>query len=107
MLTHVVDSQRARVHDTLQAHVEQHGGRLLEIAILVHVGGEVVGPGAEAGIEKDVVDAGVLGLCLLEEVVELGPRRDVCLDEGVSARASGGLSGWRDYVSVDGDGAVG
>lgn len=107
MLTHVVNRQRARVHDTLQAHIEQRSGRLLEVAILVHVGGEVVGPGPETGIEKDVVDAAVLGFGLLEEVDELGPRGHVCLDKGVGSLGALGRRGWRDYVAVDDEGAVG
>lgn len=46
LLAHVVDGKRARVHDTLEADIEQGSGGLLEVAILVDVSGEVVCAGA-------------------------------------------------------------
>lgn len=46
----VVDGQGDGVHDALQADVHQVPGGLLQVAIGVEVGAQVVGAGAETGI---------------------------------------------------------
>lgn len=56
-----------------------------------------------------MVDAGMLGLGLLEEGVELRPRGDICLDKRiwrVRGVARTCCCSWRGNVRIDDDGAV-
>lgn len=82
LLAEVVDGQGRRVHDPLQADVQEVVRRLLQVAVLIHLGGEVVGTGPEPCVGEDMVDAPVNLLGLLEECDQVCPLRDIRLDKG-------------------------
>ena len=59
--------------------------RLLGVAILIHLGRQVVCARANTGIGEDMINTTIDLLCLLEQSNLLGPDRNIGLHEGVRA----------------------
>jgi hypothetical protein len=81
----VEDGEGSRVDDAVQADIEKKMRRLLRVAILIHLGRQVVRARANTGIGEDMVNTAIDLLCLLEQGDLFGPDRDIGLDEGVRA----------------------